>query len=63
MSWGAEPHLLDSAEDDPDGQLAGAIEHAVQSGAVRSGDLVVLLFGSGEFQGRAADTVRLLRIP
>ncbi len=62
MSWGATPHLLEGA-DEPDALVSGAIDFAVRSGAVRPGDLVVLLFGSGEFQGRAADTVRLVRIP
>jgi pyruvate kinase len=62
MSWGAAPHLLEG-DDDPDTLIPGAIEFAVRSGDVRPGDLVVLLFGSGEFQGRATDTVRLVRIP
>jgi hypothetical protein len=62
MSWGATPQLVE-CDDNPDAMLPLAIEAALESGAVRSGDLVVLLFGSGEFQGRAADTVRLVRIP
>jgi pyruvate kinase len=62
MSWGASPHLLEGA-DDPDTLIPRAIEYAVRSGDVRPGDLVVLLFGSGEFQGRATDTVRLMRVP
>jgi pyruvate kinase len=62
MSWGATPHLLDDA-DDLDTLLSDAIDHASRTGAIRPGDLVVLLFSSGEFQGRAADTLRLLRIP
>lgn len=62
MSWGTTPHLIEGV-DEPDNLLPQAIDVALETGAVRAGDLVVLLFGSGEFQGRAADTVRLVRIP
>lgn len=62
MSWGASPHLLEGV-DDPDTLIPRAIAFALQNGDVRPGDLVVLLFGTGEFQGSSTDTVRLVRIP
>ena len=63
MSWGATPHLLDGP-DEPDALLSsGHRLRVAEQRAIRPGDLVVLLFGSGEFQGAAADTVRLVRIP
>jgi len=62
MSWGAAPHLI-LGDDDPDTLVPRAFEFAVRNGDVRQGDLVVLLFGTGGFQGRSTDTVRLVRIP
>jgi hypothetical protein len=62
MSWGAAPHLI-VGDDDPDTLVPRAFEFAVRNGDVRQGDLVVLLFGTGGFQGRSTDTVRLVRIP
>jgi pyruvate kinase len=62
MSWGASPHLL-HGQDDPDTLVPRAIEYALGTGDVRPGDLIVLLFGTGEFQGRATDTLRLVRLP
>jgi pyruvate kinase len=62
MSWGAVPHLLEG-EDHPDNLVPAAIAEALRLGEVASGDLVALLFGSGEFSGRATDSLRLVRIP
>ena len=40
-----------------------AIDRAVAEGDVHSGDVVVVLAGSGVHKGRVTDTVRIVRIP
>lgn len=62
MSWGSVPYHLD-ANDTADHLVPTAIAEALRLGEVKPGDLVVLLFSTGEFKGRATDTLRLLRIP
>jgi pyruvate kinase len=62
MSWGTMPYLIEG-EDHPDTLVPAAIEFALQQGEVAPGDLVALLFGTGEFRGRATDSLRLMHIP
>jgi pyruvate kinase len=40
-----------------------ALAMAVESGEVSSGDLVVVIGGSGFFKGRVTDTVRIVQVP
>ncbi|WP_208028630.1 pyruvate kinase [Rhabdothermincola sediminis] len=62
MSWGSVPYHLEGTER-ADHLVPAAIAEALRLGEVKPGDLVVLLFGTGELAGRATDTLRLLRIP
>jgi pyruvate kinase len=62
MSWGTLPFHLDGT-DHPDQLVPAAIEHALEVGEVQPGDLVAVLFGTGEFRGRATDSLRLMHIP
>jgi pyruvate kinase len=62
MSWGSTPYLIEG-EDNPDTLVPAALSEALRLGEIKPGDLVALLFGSGEFQGRATDSLRLMRIP
>lgn len=62
MSWGATPFLL-SGSLTGDALIPEAVESAVRSGCVRTGDLVAVLSGSPELGGRITDTLRLVRIP
>ncbi len=62
MSWGATPHLLTGTEQG-DSLIPEAIESAVRSGAVRTGDLVAVLSGSPMQGGQVTDTLRLIQIP
>jgi pyruvate kinase len=62
MSWGSTPYLIEG-EDNPDTLVPAALAEALRLGEIKPGDLVALLFGSGEFQGRATDSLRLMRIP
>jgi pyruvate kinase len=62
MSWGTTPYLI-AGNDHPDTLVPAAIEYALQQGEVAPGDLVAVLFGTGEFRGRATDALRLMHIP
>jgi pyruvate kinase len=62
LSWGATPLLLEAGTH-PDNQLTHVMEKAVETGVVRSGDLVAVLHGSDYYPGQAADTVRLVKVP
>lgn len=62
MSWGSVPYHLEGS-DSADHLVPAAITEALRLGEVKPGDLVVLLFGTGELKDRATDTLRLLRIP
>jgi len=63
MSWGTTPYLLDDAGQSEEEQAQIALERAVAAGEVHSGDLVVVLAGSGIYRGRVTDTVRIVHIP
>lgn len=62
MSWGTTPYLI-HGDEHPETLVAAAIDQALKLGEVKPGDLVAVLFGTGEFRGRATDTVRLMHIP
>ena len=61
LSWGATPYDL-SGDYDADSQVRSAVALAREHGEVQDGDLVVVLSGSPELQGRATDSLRLVRI-
>ena len=63
MSWGTTPFLLDDPNASEEAQATQALETAVAAGEVHSGDLVVVLGGSGIYRGRVTDTVRIVHIP
>jgi len=62
MSWGATPYQIE-VEEHSEQMVPAAIELALRHDEIHPGDLVVVLFGSGAFRGRATDTLRLIRIP
>lgn len=62
LSWGATPLALDPAAT-PETAVALALDHAVELGEIRPGDLVAVLSGSPDYPGQATDTLRLIRVP
>ncbi|MCD9623023.1 pyruvate kinase [Rhabdothermincola salaria] len=62
MSWGTKPYHLEGGLLTEE-LVPEAIDHAVAEGDVHSGDVVVVLAGSGIHKGRVTDTVRIVRIP
>jgi pyruvate kinase len=63
MSWGTTPYLLENMSGNSDELTVRALAMAVESGEVSSGDLVVVIGGSGFFKGRVTDTVRIVQVP
>jgi len=61
LSWGANAYFIDA--DSTEHMVANALDLARTRSEVRRGDLVAVLTGSPEYQGRAADTLRLMRVP
>ena len=61
LSWGARCFPIEALPIDD--MIVRALELARIRGEVRSGDLVAVLAGSPEYQGRATDTLRLMRVP
>jgi pyruvate kinase len=61
LSWGARAYAIDPGPINE--MVVRALELARTRGEVRSGDLVAVLSGSPEYQGRATDTLRLMRVP
>jgi pyruvate kinase len=61
LSWGARAYRIEALPIDE--MIPRALEIIRSRGEVRSGDLVAVLAGSPEYQGRAADTLRLMRVP
>lgn len=62
MSWGTTPYLLE-ATGSADDITSEAITMARSAGEIHSGDLVVVVGGSGYFKGRVTDTVRVVHVP
>jgi pyruvate kinase len=62
MSWGTKAAQLEGGAITEE-LVPQAIERAVAAGDVHSGDVVVVLAGSGFYKGRVTDTVRIVRIP
>jgi pyruvate kinase len=63
MSWGTTPYLLENMSGNSDELTVRALTMAVEAGEVSSGDLVVVIGGSGFFKGRVTDTVRIVQVP
>ena len=61
LSWGVRAYPIEALPIDE--MINRALELARTRGEVRSGDLVAVLSGSPEYQGRATDTLRLMRVP
>jgi pyruvate kinase len=61
LSWGARSFPIEALPIDE--MIMRALELARTRGEVRSGELVAMLAGSPEYQGRATDTLRLMRVP
>ena len=61
LSWGAHSYPIEALAIDD--MIIRALELARTRGEVRSGELVAVLAGSPEYQGRATDTLRLMRVP
>ena len=61
LSWGAHSYPIEALPIDD--MILRALELARTRGEVRSGELVAVLAGSPEYQGRATDTLRLMRVP
>ena len=61
LSWGARAFTIEARPIDE--MIMAALELARTRGEVRSGDLVAVLAGSPEYEGRATDTLRLMRVP
>ena len=62
MSWGTTPMLVEG-DITEEALIPRAVEQAVAAGEIRSGELVVVLAGSGVYRGRVTDSVRILRVP
>ena len=61
LSWGATPCELVGGYD-TDTQVARAVELALHAGEIHSGELVAVLSGSAAYQGRATDSLRIVRV-
>jgi pyruvate kinase len=61
LSWGARAYGIEALPIDE--MILRALELSRTRGEVRSGDLVAVLAGSPEHQGKATDTLRLMRVP
>jgi pyruvate kinase len=61
LSWGVRAYAIEALPIDQ--MINRALELARTRGEVRSGDLTAVLSGSPEYQGRATDTLRLMRVP
>jgi len=61
MSWGTRPYLLE-ASGSADELTDEAISIAKLNGEIKSGDLVVVVGGSGYSKGRVTDTVRVIEV-
>jgi len=61
MSWGARAFPIEALPIEQ--MITRALELARTRGEVRTGDLVAVLAGSPEYQGKATDTLRLMRVP
>jgi pyruvate kinase len=62
MSWGTTPHLLETVGT-ADELTNEAIAMARSAGEIHSGDVVVVVGGSGYSKGRVTDTVRVVHVP
>ncbi len=63
MSWGAVPIHIPPPSTGVSDMVRRSIEIATRRGLVRSGDLVAVLSGSDDLPLRAADTLKLARVP
>ena len=61
LSWGVRAYSIEALPIDE--MIRRALELARTRGEVRTGDLCAVLSGSPEYQGRATDTLRLMRVP
>jgi pyruvate kinase len=61
LSWGVRAYPIEALPIDE--MIPRALELARSRGEVRSGDLAAVLSGSPDYQGRATDTLRLMRVP
>ena len=61
MSWGTTPYLL-TATGTADDLTDSAIRMAKEKGEVQSGDVVVVVAGSGYSKGRVTDTIRVIEV-
>jgi pyruvate kinase len=61
MSWGVETLLSDGSAD-TDEDIWRAVQQALQTGYVSTGDIVVVLAGSPYEQSPVADTMRIVRV-
>jgi pyruvate kinase len=62
MSWGTTPYLLETTGS-ADDITNEAIAMARGAGEIHSGDVVVVVGGSGYSKGRVTDTVRVVHVP
>ena len=60
MSWGVRAYSIEQAPIDE--MVVRSVEVARTRGEVRTGELVAVLSGSPDRQGRATDTLRLMRV-